>query len=117
MRADFKWNYAIEKDSKLTFIAKDVNGYVWDAENCPYEIKVTGREILGWETLKMQNKRIKNVWNLYDKKYVYVTGNFEFTPKLPTQKYVLENASKASEELTLIPYACAKMRMTVLPKI
>ena len=117
MRADFKWNYAIEKDCTPVFSAKAVQGYVWDADTCPYEIKVQGREIKGWETLKLQDKKIKNVWNLYDRKYTYVTGTFEFTPKLPTKKFVAENASDIADELTLIPYACAKMRMTVLPKL
>lgn len=117
MRADFKWNYAIEKDCTPVFSAKAVQGYVWDADTCPYEIKVQGREIKDWETLKLQDKKIKNVWNLYDRKYTYVTGTFEFTPKLPTKKFVAENALEISNELTLIPYACAKMRMTVLPKI
>jgi hypothetical protein len=43
-------------------------------------------------------------------------GDFLFTPPLPTDAFMEKNGLGEEETITLVPYACAKVRLTVFPK-
>lgn len=115
--ADTKWNYGIKGTEELRFEKKFCDGFVWDADFCPYYIYLNGYEIKGWETKKLINARLKNTWDLYRKRTNTIKGDFEFTPRLPAKEYIKEHIAAEKTTLKLIPLACAKMRITVLPRV
>lgn len=115
MRIRGKWNYAVDF-STFEYKVENQEDYPWCEENCPVSVVADCEEISDWKTQKIYNKKIKNVWNLYEKKYNYVKGDFEFTPEIPSEKFIKAHKTGNVKRVKFIPYGVAKMRMTVLPK-
>jgi hypothetical protein len=110
-----KWNYALE-NCNLTLTRHEMTSEPWSIENAPLTVSVKAKEVANWTLVKTNKIRAvhdlyKRPWNMETKK-----GEFLFTPPLPTEDFVKENLMEESEELTLVPYACAKVRLTVFPK-
>ena len=88
----------------------------WSVENAPLTVTVKVKEVKNWTLLR--KKKIRAVHNLYKRPWDMETktGNFLFTPPLPTDKFIEKNGLGEEETITLVPYACAKVRLTVFPK-
>lgn len=112
---DKKWNYALD-EGEMTLSRNAVTNEPWSIENAPMTVTVKAKEVAGWELIR--TNKIRAVHNLYERpwKMETKTGDYLFTPPLPTEDFVKENQKEEAEELTLVPYACAKVRLTVFPK-
>lgn len=107
------FNYALIENSKVKFITKEIkeNTNLWDLKNVPYQIEIQAKKVLNWQ---LKAKRTVNfVDNLYKKPYNYINkrGKFVFTPKIPKKLRL----SKEDYTITLVPYGCAKVRITIFP--
>ena len=114
---DKAWNYGMCADiSQVGFTKNAMSDTPWNMDNAPFNITVTARKINGWE---LQNKRKIN-WISTHRipiKLKQKVGKFTFTPRLPTQKFIEKNGLGKYEKIKLVPMACAKVRLTILPKI
>lgn len=103
---DKEWRYCVTGKPVFT-PAGDVIAFDLDRK-LPY-LEVPARVI---ENLELCRKnKVRNCYDLYEKKYKYVTGQFVFTPRLPSRnKMVL---STQDQIIRLYPYGACKLRITV----
>ena len=112
---DKKWNYAL-CEGEMTLTRQEVGENPWTIENAPMTVTVKAREVNGWQlqrchTIRAVHDLYKRPWKMETKK-----GDFLFTPPLPTDAFMEKNGLGEEETITLVPYACAKVRLTVFPK-
>lgn len=128
------WNYALDVDSK------DMNSKVkviesewqderpWSRTDPPIMLKVPARQITGWDLdraneiiieggidipgLVPLNATSKGSAARFKKK-----GEFVFTPQLPVQQSDGIRLARKTETITLVPYGCAKLRVTIFPQV
>ncbi len=85
------WNYGLiidPENPQIEVVKKSVGDVVYGPDYAPIEIKVKGRRVLGWELVQNSAGPV---------------------PKSPVK------SDEPIEELTLIPYGCAKLRITEFP--
>ncbi|MBV6645456.1 MAG: glycoside hydrolase family 127 protein [Cyclobacteriaceae bacterium] len=126
---DSEWRYALQN---LDVIQEEViieenlwTGNPWSLENAPLSIKVPARIISGWNTVKTnkvlyeQNVPVQeNGFTVWKPKSDFVrVGEFEFTPKLPDLTNPKYNISTKVDTVTLVPYGCTDLRLTIFPEI
>lgn len=112
---DKPWNYTIctDKESLSCYKFKKNNsgGYVWDIRTVPYSISAPAKMINGW---KLKNRHIVTCGATL-KRYKR-SGDFIFTPRFPTKEFVNKHGYGETENITMVPMATAKIRLTVFPK-
>ena len=119
-----KWSYAVKRfgvDERPVIKWKEIGkNPFWDGY--PIEITVKARELKNWELVKVENKSdIDNrVGEGLDRKQVEcgapeVTEDLLLTPKIPDYRFVADHLGEETE-ITLVPYGCTKLRLTVFPK-
>jgi hypothetical protein len=124
------WNYALDIDldnvgAKVKFAEqwwRDENP--WSTKEPPMMLEVPARQLAGWELDRKQEIVLEG--GIDDPGLTPVNsdssqktrkGNFVFTPDLPmSEGSGLELASE-TEMVTLVPYGCAKLRITVFPTV
>lgn len=112
---DKKWNYAL-CEGEMTLQRREMTNDPWSIDNAPMTVTVKAREVNGWQlqrchTIRAVHDLYKRPWKMETKK-----GDFLFTPPLPTDAFMEKNGLGEEETITLVPYACAKVRLTVFPK-
>ena len=81
----------------------------WTADGAPIVLRVPARRVKGWKII-----RKKKVYS--SKKGGIYRGDFKFTPPLPGPKKLKDMLSDSVETLTLVPYGCTQLRMTIFPR-
>lgn len=113
---DKEWNYSIctaAKDIKrYEFNTRKINGNPWDIRNVPYSINVPAQKVNGW---KLKNAHKINAVGAGNTRFKR-TGDFTFTPRIPKQEFINKHGFGEKENITLVPVASAKLRITVFPK-
>ena len=125
------WNYAlcVTKDSLQQQIKVVNNAYSdnpWSIETAPVELKVPARLVKGW-TLENKNGMKFENWGVKRNERGKVTdwyvtdtrikkGSWWFTPLLPDAATLKNGLSQKVDTVTLVPYGCSKLRITVFPK-
>lgn len=122
------WNYALNIDplqlTELEVVKKPFNNNPWSNETAPIEIKVPARKVKGWELIRTNkfdteiwadgiNALGQHEWTHYDK--YTVKGDMILTPKIPEGKYLSKKLALENEMITLVPYGCTKLRLTIFP--
>lgn len=112
---DKKWNYALSC-VEMTLSRHAMSATPWSIQNAPITVTVRAKEVKNWTLLR--TNKIRAVHNLYKRPWDMETktGDFLFTPPLPTDSFMEKNGLGEEESITLVPYACAKVRLTVFPK-
>ena len=116
---DKEWNYALcvsdEEIKKIKYIENPIKGNPWDIRTVPNKIIVPAKKVTGW-TLE-HHKRIKRYKEspLVNRNTEIMTGDFTFTPKIPSKSFIRVNGLGRTEMIELVPLACAKLRLTIFP--
>ncbi|MDP6546761.1 MAG: glycoside hydrolase family 127 protein [Phycisphaerae bacterium] len=100
------WNYALQIDpdnleGSLKFEKVGIKNYVFDSKLAPVKLTVKGRRLPAWK-LTDHNAQVPQ-------RKLQQPNRAGLPPKSPVQ------SSEPLEELTLIPYGAAKLRITVFP--
>lgn len=98
MYAASPWNYALALDKKnLAAAVKVVNQGMssepWSIANAPIELQVLARRVSGWKI-----------------------GKDGLTPQLPDPATLNERLSDKVETVRLVPFGCAKLRISIFPQ-
>ena len=120
-----KWNYAVKRlendDKPVIKIKEPTKNPFWD-NDYPIEITVKARELKNWGLEEIENTCAldRESGEGIDQKQLdcgatMVTENLTVTPKLPDKSFVTENLGQETD-ITLVPYGCTTVRLTVLPK-
>jgi DUF1680 family protein len=98
------WNYGIlqdvvnnPKDNLKVKVVKEVNGdFIWNLEHAPIEITAPGKQIPGW---KINSDGVAN------------------QPVTTRHGLYLGKVSDKTEQLTLVPVGCTKIRIVAFPVV
>jgi len=102
------WNYAIiPKVDKFKVEYCFKCGNPWSVSGARIKIIVPAKKVKGWKTVKL--KEVDNFGKP-------AKGNWEHTPDLPRAEFIKDNISDIEERITLVPYGCTTLRMTIFPK-
>lgn len=119
---DKDWNYAICTDEKSLREVKferrgEVTDTPWSLDSVPMCITIPAKKVKGWELT--HRKKVNAVHNLYTRpwKLDVQKGDFTFTPRFPSAAAMEKNGLGETEEITLVPMAAVKVRLTIFPKI
>jgi len=112
------WNYALDldleyPDDDIDVVQKPTTTYPWSLDDAHIELHVPARRVKGWKICK-KKKVTHQVWENGVKTEVETEGKFAFTPQLPKPKKLKK---KLSKKVTLVPYGCTHLRITVLPHV
>ncbi|MEP7279602.1 MAG: hypothetical protein ABI813_13210, partial [Bacteroidota bacterium] len=125
------WNYALNlTDKNIKSQVKLVNNIYsdnpWSIESAPIEIRVPARLVNGWSLLNKTEMLFENWVAERDekgkvKKWVNTgqikrKGSWTFSPLLPDAELLKKGLSQKVDTVTLVPYGCTKLRITVFPK-
>jgi uncharacterized protein len=124
------WNYALDIDlnnasAKAKLSEKEWSDEnPWSANDPPILLEVPARRLVGWELDRKQEIVLEG--GIDDPGLVPIKGNssqmsrkgsFVFTPDLPTSETSGLELESSQEMVTLVPYGCARLRVTVFPTV
>lgn len=120
-----EWRYAVRRfeyndKTEIKFNNVTKNPF-WD-DTFPFEIKLKARKLNNWDFERIENEFSvdKKVGEGIDRKQLdcgatMITEDLMLTPKLPDASFVNSNLGEETE-ITLVPYGCTTVRLTVFPK-
>jgi len=114
------WNYALDVTEATINDAAEIteNSSVslepFRAENAPITIKLPARRVNGWEMIHCTETDTER-YSDDALKVFKIDGDFCFTPPLPDPKTLKESLSNEKEMVTLVPYGCTRLRITIFP--
>ncbi|MCY2925184.1 MAG: glycoside hydrolase family 127 protein, partial [Planctomycetota bacterium] len=108
------WNYALELDAKkladqVEVVQTGAAGNPWT--NPPIILRVPARRVKGWTIDARRVVRGQGAGG--DHK---LTGRFLLTPQLPDPAGLPKRLSAKRETVTLVPYGCTHLRISVFPQ-
>lgn len=125
--SDGPWNYALilpDKAPESMFeteeCAMGAHPFTW--EGAPVKIHTKARRLQGWK-LRHETEVTENhipfalVTPEQLSTQMKVKGDFYFTPALPSKKEAERMAAEEIEDVVLVPYGCARMRISVFPHV
>ena len=116
------WNYALCVNEKnlsrlVDVVYKPCTNDPWTIRTAPIELQVPARRVKGWKI-----ERKKSVVGLYPNatftgfEPAEKKGDFWLTPQLPDSKTLPAQLADKVETVTLVPYGCTKLRITIFPQ-
>jgi hypothetical protein len=116
-----RWNYALaihieQPEKDIEIIHKPDTLAPWSIHTAPIELRLPARRVLGWRIVRKDG-----VFSGYHEgrdgsmKKRKLTGKFAFTPELPNPETLSQHLGRKIEMVTLVPYGCTKLRITIFP--
>ena len=116
------WNYALSIDAQTGPVGVQVLENEWADENPfsrhapPITLIVPAKRLIGWELDRATEVVQQGEWWHPQQTFVR-KGDFAFTPDLPKagpdSKVKL---GEIQEHISLVPYGCARLRLTTFPR-
>lgn len=115
------WNYALDLDpdhpeKEIQVVYRQMSPDPWTSMNAPVELKVPARKVRDWKLLKCRKVEQEVYGASGDMEIREEKGRFVFTPQLPDPGTLPERLAKKRELVTLVPYGCTNLRITIFPK-
>jgi len=117
------WNYALAIDPETGPRGVQVIENEWADENPfsrhspPITLVVPAKRLIGWDLDRRNEIVQRGEWWHPNQTFVR-KGNFAFTPDLPTGgKDSKVKLGDAVENIALIPFGCARLRLTTFPRV
>jgi len=66
-----------------------------------------------WQAIRNEKGLVAR-WEMVGLKTV--KGNYTFTPTLPSAESLREMVDSKIQQITLVPFGCTKLRITIFPK-
>jgi hypothetical protein len=111
---------------QIKVIKRPYSDNPWSIENAPIELRVPARLVKGWifekkNVMKFDKWEVKRdkqgkIKDWYINGYEMKKGSWTFTPPLPDEAMLKKGLSDKVDTVTLVPYGCSKLRITVFPK-
>ncbi len=103
MEPEGHWNYALSiadsnLDRSIQVVTKRNAGFPWEEKNAPVALRVPARLV--------------NQWTLDSNPQ---SPGGRFTPHLPRRSTLRERLSAAIDTITLVPYGCTELRLSIFP--
>ena len=113
------WNYALALDlenfkDEIEIIHHPVGRDPWRLEAAPLELRVPARQIRDWEIERFETIE-SQYWGADGFRANEKQGEFAFTPQLPDPETLPERLEETVEMVTLVPYGCTHLRVTIFP--
>jgi Uncharacterized protein conserved in bacteria len=125
------WNYALcvsndNLQQQIKVVNRAYSDNPWNLENAPVELKVPARLVSGWNLMNKTEMKFEK-WDVKRNELGKVItwyivgseikkGTWSFTPLLPDAALLKKGLSPKIDTVTLVPYGCSKLRITVFPK-
>jgi hypothetical protein len=113
------WNFALAVDEAtladaVEIVRRPMTPEPWSLAGAPLELRVPARRVRGWA---LEKRRVVETHDLVgDKLLVHrLRGRFTLTPQLPDPATLAARLGRALETVTLVPYGCTRLRITVFP--
>lgn len=116
LHAGSPWNYALaigdlkNPAQDIEIVKNEAPPSPWNHANAPVLLQVPARRVKGW---KLNKKQAIKRWGPTGNETV--KGSYIFTPSLPSPQEVEEGLQDEVETITLVPYGCTRLRMTIFP--
>ncbi len=113
--AQSPWNYALALDAKkladqVEVVQSEATGNPW--VNPPIQLRVPARRVKGW---KVEVLRVVHGQGVGADGHT-LRGRFMLTPQLPDPESLPKRLSPRLETVTLVPYGCTHLRISVFPQ-
>ena len=117
------WNYALCVDEKnvneaIEVVHRPTAPHPWSSALAPIELRVPARKVAGWKMIHTSRVFRKDNTSHPGKgeQDFYFKGDFRLTPPLPDPKTLPKRLAQKVETVTLIPYGCTHLRISVFPQ-
>ncbi len=126
------WNYALcinpeNIANEIKVVSKAYSLNPWSIESSPVELKIPARIVNGWDLEKKNEMKFEHwtverdvlgkVLRWYIDKSTIEKGPWLFSPLLPGADLLKKGLSNNTDTVTLVPYGCSKLRITVFPVV
>ena len=125
------WNYAlylqpVNLSKQIKVVNKVMTDEPWSIGSAPIELRVPAKLVKGWTIDKKSEITEENWQAIRNEKGLVarwemvglrtVKGDYNFTPALPTPASLPAMLDSQVQQVTLVPYGCTKLRVTIFPK-
>lgn len=125
------WNYGLSQDTvklkrEIKVIFHKDSPDPWSVDSAPIELRIPAKKINSWKLTRQseietekwysQTDQKGNLEWKFDPKYK-VKGDIVRTPELPDATERKSTDNEATEIVTLVPYGCTKLRITIFPAL
>jgi DUF1680 family protein len=115
------WNYALDLDQEnpardIDIVYKPITADPWQLDSAPIELHVPARRVKDWQ-IEEKDTIQSRFWQDGKSEIRERKGKFSFTPQLPDADTLKEYLSDEIEMVTLVPYGCTHLRITVFPVV
>lgn len=125
------WNYALyltpaSLEQQIKVVNKEMTNAPWSIDSAPIELRVPAKLVNGW-TIDKKSEITEENWQAIRNEsglvarwemvgHRTVKGNYNFTPALPTSANLEAMLDSNVQKITLVPYGCTKLRITIFPQ-
>ncbi len=114
-----EWNYALSLDEEsldqVEVVHRTYTPDPWSIGEAPILLRAPARKVQGWELIETDTVTAE-IWQDGAITEVEDHGRYRLTPSLPEPDTLADRLSDEIEWITLVPYGCTRLRITIFPQ-